>query len=201
MTMPSAIRSSHESCIAFLLLFIGGSTIDLRAQTSDSEPSINSRVRITAPDLRASPVIGTIVEKGEDAWMLELEIPDRNPLEVPLATVTRLEVSRGLQKFVAKGFAYGALGGGVVGALMGFSMGDDDCSGESEAGSFCLEVMSAGDKAVAYGLALGLVGGAIGALSGLFPSETWEDVSFPRPALGLSLPNHGGVGAVLTVRF
>lgn len=200
--MLGAIRSSHESCIAFLLLFIGGSTIDLRAQTSNSEPSVNSRVRITAPDLRASPVIGTIVEKGEDTWMLELEIPDRDPLEVPLATVTRVEVSRGLQKkFVAKGFAYGALGGGIVGALMGFSMGDDDCSGESEAGSFCLEVMTAGDKAVVFGLAVGLVGGAIGAVSGFFPSETWEDAPLPRPALGFSVTNHGGVGAVLTVRF
>jgi hypothetical protein len=158
-------------------------------------------VRITAPEIRAEPIIGTIIEKRAETWIVGLDVPDAAPLEVPLATVNRLEVSRGLQKNTARGLGYGALGGIAVGVLMGLLAGDDDCTREREAGSSCLEVMSAGDKAALFGVTFGILGGAIGAISGLSPTEKWEEVGISRADLGLSFPRHGGVVAALTVRF
>lgn len=201
MNMHSATVCFHGFCIALLLLVLGGPSLDLSAQVHRPEPPTNSRVRITAPEVRPEPIIGTIVEKRPEAWIVGFDNPDAEPLEVPLTTVNRLEVSRGLQRNISRGLGFGALAGSVVGVLMGLSMGDDDCSQERESGSFCLEVMSAGDKAALFGFTFGLLGGAIGAVSGLSPSEKWEEAGLPRGDLGLSLPGHGGVAAVLTVRF
>jgi hypothetical protein len=169
--MHSPTVCFHGFCIALLLLVIAGSSLDLGAQEHRSEPPTNSRVRITAPEVRAEPIIGTLVEKRPKTWVLGFDNPDEEPLEVPLAAVNRVEVSRGLQKNVSRGLGYGALAGSVVGVLIGFSMGDDDCSREREAGSLCLEVMSAGDKAALFGVTFGLLGGAIGAAAGLSPTE------------------------------
>ena len=199
--MHSLTVCFHGFCIALLLLVLGGSRLDLSAQVQVSEPPTNSRVRISAPEVSPEPIIGTIVEKRPETWIVGFDNPDVEPLEVPLATVNRLEVSRGLQRNISRGLGYGALAGSVVGVLMGFVVGDDDCSREREAGSFCLEVMSAGDKAAVFGFTFGLLGGAIGAVSGLSPSEKWEEAVLPRADLGLSLPGHEGVAAVLTVRF
>lgn len=199
--MRFPIHSNRGSVVVLVFLLLGGSRIDLRAQGPPPEPPTDSRVRITAPDLRADPIVGTIVEKKAETWIVDSGIAEVDPLEVPLASVTRVEVSQGLETHVAKGLGIGVLAGSVMGVLIGYAQGDDDCSADREAGSFCLEVMSAGDKAAAFGFGLGLVGGAIGAVSGLFPTEKWEEAALPQPALGLSLAEHRGVAIILTVRF
>lgn len=199
--MRAPTSSFRGLCIALLLLVVGGSDFGLRAQVHPSEPPTDSRVRIIAPEVQAEPIIGTILEKRAEAWIVGLPNLDIEPVEVPFAAVDRVEVSRGLQSNIARGLGYGVLAGGVVGALVGLSMGDDDCSREWEAGSSCLEVMSAGDKAAVFGGALALLGGVIGAISGSSPSERWEEAGIPRADLGLSLPGDGGLAVALTVRF
>jgi hypothetical protein len=158
-------------------------------------------VRITAPDLSAEPIIGTIVEKTAETWIVDSGISGVVPFEIPLASVTRVEVSRGLRTHTAKGFGTGAPAGSVAGALIGYAVGGDDCSAERETGSFCLEIMSAGDKAAVFGLGLGVVGGVIGAALGHNPTEKWEEAALPRPILGLSMAEHRGVALFLTLRF
>jgi hypothetical protein len=182
-------------------LFLGGPRVELRAQIPPTDPPTNSRVRITAPDLNVEPIIGTIVEKRAETWIVDSEIAGVVPFEVPLVSVTRIEVSRGFQRKTAKGLGIGVLVGSVAGVLIGYAQGDDDCRAEREAKSFCLEVMSAGDKAAIFGLGLGVVGGVIGAALGRYPTEQWEEAALPRPALGLSLAEHRGVALFLTVRF
>jgi hypothetical protein len=94
---------------------------------------------------------------------------------LPSQQVARIkETSHGMG--AAEGLGLGVLIGGTIGALAFYSSGDDECNGEGE-GQWCLFTLSAEEKAVLGGIALGGVGGLIGLVVGAAAGSTtiYED--------------------------
>jgi small nuclear ribonucleoprotein (snRNP)-like protein len=76
--------------------------------------------------------------------------------------------------YVASSLGIGVLIGAAVGVFVGLSAGDDP-SGEFFS-------MTAGDKAIAGGLALGLIGGVVGLVGGLLSSTSDETIAINSAA-------------------
>ena len=149
------------------------------------------RVRISS-----SIVKGTLVVVDVNGEVLVLQPLDgREVVGVPLASVQRLAAYRGPRPRGAgalRGGGYGLLIGGVVGAASGFADGDDECDGAVP----CFLPMTARQKAAAGGLALGIVGGALGLLIGaVAPGDRWESIDLP---IGVEAGMVGPGGFALT---
>jgi len=139
------------------------------AQSGALEPG--TRVRVEAPRCVPYPVEGTIVSRRGDA--LRIERSRGNAVTVPIATLTRVEVSRGRSRLA------GALRGGLWGAAAGLGVGVvsvvasngcvGDCSDEPSDREYLLATPAAG----------ALLGAGVGALIG---RERWERVPLPARA-------------------
>jgi hypothetical protein len=125
---------------------------------------------------------------------------EATPITLGVDELSSLSVDRGLRSRWSganRGGIIGAVTGGAAGIVAGLVDGDDRCG----SGEWCLFEMSAGEKAVLGGMALGAAGGVIGAaIGGLFPGRRWETVTLPiraglRPAAG------GGLGLTAAIRF
>lgn len=168
--------------LSLLLLLSGPSVASLAAQRlPDVEPG--TRVRLTAPELRKEQVTGDVLFMNSDTLVIELRNGEN--VEVPVASVERLEISRGPEygKGLLRGAKYGALTGVGVGALF-FLEGvvfDDD------GGFYLIAVPFLTGVAAVSGA---LVGGLVGTI---FPPETWEEIPLsPRPEV-TAVPG-GGIG-------
>ena len=108
---------------------------------------------------------------------------------MPLAQVTRLDVSLGKQRHLIRAAGIGFIVGGVVGAVAGAADGSS-CTGEF----LC---PGAGGGAVLGGVFVGSLGGIIGLIAGVVPSERWERVPLEPRRISIVTPSgsHGrGVG-------
>jgi hypothetical protein len=98
-------------------------------------------------------------------------------------TITRLEVSAGRSTNAWRGLGYGALFGGLIGAVAGYA-GGEDCN---RSNSFiCFD---RGTTAVMGAVGVGIVGGVVGLVAGAFGShERWRFVGLnplvPTVSLG-----------------
>ena len=127
------------------------------------------RVRITAEDSGVIGWTGTLRVLNSDSIVLE------DGLDLPLASVTKLEVYRGKRTRTGEGAGKGF----VIGAFTGVVLGIAACSSP---GAY----VSQGQCAVGGGLVFGaggaLLGGLIGALAG---ADRWEEVSLDRLRVSL----------------
>ena len=136
------------------------------------------RVRLwsSAPPLEGA--VGTVSAVGADSMQVLLN-GRAAPLAVPLASVLRLQVSRGDRADnVARWLRWGMLGGAVAGAAIGAARSPAN-EGAGAAPTGCGEG-SRCDRAVRAGL-VGLGIGAIvgGIFGGITGTERWEDVQLP----------------------
>ena len=150
-----------------------------------------SRVRITHPG--EGTRTGTVVALTADT--LEVRLAGRiEPAHLPLAELTRLDVSRGRERHMGnagKGLVIGA----VAGVVAGLAAGDDDCSNK-------LVCISRPAGAVLGGAFFGGIGGVLGLVSGVIPSESWERVPLQERRVSLVVPAHGrGAGLGLRLAF
>ena len=148
----------HFSITAFVLalaLLAADASSVVGQVTASTVPG--SRVRLTAPYLGLSEAIGTVQEATDEALVVRFEYPRR--LEtVDRSEITAMEVSTRGQRKVLKSVGVGFLVGAVSGVLIGFLSGDDQ-------GSFL--AFTAEEKAVIFGIGLGLTGAAAGLVVGL----------------------------------
>ena len=145
-----------------------------------------TRVRVTHPG--EGTRTGTVVALTPDTLEVRL-VGHAEASHMPLAQVTRLEFSLGRQRHLMRGAGIGFLIGGTVGAATGAAAGSS-CDGEW----LC---PGAGGGAVLGGVFLGSVGGIIGLVAGVVPSERWERVPLDARRISLVTPSsrHGhGVG-------
>jgi hypothetical protein len=148
-----------------------------------------TRVRFSHPGEGSRT--GTVVALTTDT--LEVRLEDRvASAHLPLVEVTRLEVSRGKQRH-PRYAGVGALVGVTVGAVGGFASGEDDCTHKW----VCI---SRPAGALLGGAFLGSVGGVIGLLAGVIPSEEWERVSLEQRRVSLVTPS-GSHGQRVGLRF
>lgn len=146
-----------------------------------------TRVRFSHPG--EGTRTGTFVALTADT--LEVALPGRTePARVPLDQVTRLDVSHGMQRQPLRRAGIGFLVGGVVGAV-GVAAAESGCDRTQD---FCF---GAGDGALIGGIFYGAVGGVLGLVAGMIPSESWEQVKLERQRISLVAPSSGhgrGVG-------
>ena len=99
-----------------------------------------------------------------------------NQVALPLAFVTKVEVSRGKKSNSLIGAGIGALVGAGTGAIIGFSDGDDPPLFSEEPFPF-----SAEQKAAILALMGGAIGAIIGAIIGAnVESERWEEMPLEK---------------------
>ncbi len=164
--------------VFLLVALVLTSSVDLSAQEGLLVAPGDS-VRVTAPTVAPDPLVGTLVSLGADACVLEVA-GHAEPLRLPLASVTGLEVRREGESQTANGAFLGALFGGVAGAGIGIAM----CSGGCEA-----EVPQVAAVYGGIGAGLGLlVGLSIGSESG---PDRWVSVDLQSIRVSLITGRHG----------
>ncbi len=146
------------------------------------------RVRVTAWSVVPGRPVGTVVSLGADTCVLEVE-GRAEPLTLPLASVTRLEVSRGQESNVGKGALTGGLIGAAFGLFVGLIVGSDP--------EFFGENAFANSVAVLGGAGIG-VGAIIGSLS---TSDRWEEVPLERLHVSIVPQRHGGLSVSAAIIF
>jgi len=139
------------------------------------------RVRVTSA-VEATPVRTGVIE-ALDPDTLHLrhtgKAGDTVATAIPMASIARVEVSRGRHSRWLTGLAIGMGAGAAGGAILGASSEDD-------------LLFSSGDKAVIGAVGFGMLGGAVGVVAGaLTKSERWETVPANRVTVTLA-PGPGG---------
>jgi hypothetical protein len=151
-----------------------------------------SRVRVTQPG--EGTRVGTVVQVTADSLEVRFE-PDSLPTHMAVGQVTRLYVSLGKERRVMHRTGVGFLVGSGVGAVWG-AIGESDCDSSE---LFCL---GAGGGALLGGVLIGAVGGIVGMVAGLSPSERWERVPLERRRFSLVAPTTGhGKGLGVSLAF
>ncbi|UCC84511.1 MAG: hypothetical protein JSW46_06175 [Gemmatimonadota bacterium] len=159
---------------------------------AQQEPPVapGDRVRVTAPTIEPDPLVGTFIALGADTCVLEVG-GRAEPLVLPLASVTNLEVSQGHKSKMLKGAVLGLLIGGFVGGVSGAAA----CSG---------------DKCEASAGEMAMYCGAIGAVPGLFigagvgrmsKTDRWEEVPLDQLRVTTALWPRGGLSVGLRIRL
>jgi hypothetical protein len=155
------------------------------AAVASQEPAVinpGDRVRVTAPSVLGGPFAGTVLTRDPDSLVVQGGTETRR---LPLASITRLDLSRGRKSHTLLGAGVGFLvGAGVGGAL--FASDPYSCD---EVHSACI---------VLGAVALGAAGALVGAVTGaLVRTERWAEVPLER--LRLSLIPDGGRALTLRV--
>ena len=178
-----------------MILFLGALLLaplaDLAAQETPSLAP-GARVRVTTSTLNRitwsqNEMIkeGTLVTLYADTLMLRAKGKSA-PLAIPLAHVTRLDVSRGgasRLESVSKGALIGLFACGALAALFVYKLTEG--------------------QGIFYGFLMGSVPGAAigGGIGALMPGERWERVPLERIRVSLSPQRHGGVRLAASFAF
>jgi hypothetical protein len=153
--------------------------ITLGAVKGDAQlPAPGARVRVSANDLSASPVVGVMTASTSDS--IRIALSGRvDTIALATAAIRELEVSTGRRRHTLAGLGYGALGGAVVGATSGY-IGFKPCRDTGFLGCY-LEPNTRG-QATLVGAGIGAVlGMGIGSIVGaLTVTERWTIVPSVR---------------------
>lgn len=157
--------------IALMTTLLWVSKADLTAQGKDFI-EIGALIRVTAPAISTSKLIGTLVALNGDTLLLQAETPTfSNPLAIPLYAITRLEVSRGK----------GSRGKSALkGSMIGFLVALPSTFIVLEANAASLDL---GDDSILMGSLIGGAGGLVvgGLLGSQLPGEhNWEFIPVDR---------------------
>jgi hypothetical protein len=135
---------------------------------AQSSPDCRSGDRVRVRSAVASGEFTVLDHRADTLTLLGARVADT--LEVPLSTVTRLAVHRGLRspgEGAMRGAGYGFLVGAGTGVAAGVLQGDDPPENFIS--------FSAADKALILGAVMGGVGAAVGAIAGhRSPGDRWE---------------------------
>jgi hypothetical protein len=180
--------------LAALLLVVLTQPHTLAAQSPGPAASLapGARLRITTRD-GEKPRIATLVARTADTLQLRMA-GSANTVAMPLADISRLDVSTGQHRNVYKGMILGVLAGGGGGALLG-AASYQPCTSQ------CLFApANAGASAVIGGVAGGALGLVVGSLIGAVRVDDWKRVVPDARRVAVSVrPGARGVG--LAVRF
>ena len=182
-------RSGNERSVSVITTRCFGAIALLlcSASTFPSEPravAVGSRVRVSAAEVGAKPLIGSVVGLEPHAVLVRGE-RSGPPTRVALGPTTTIEVSGGRRSKAGRGAVLGAAVGAMPGLLMTF--GDYNTDPEYSPGAVA-----------AVGAAAGAVVGA--AIGWALKSEKWLPAEAPSVTAGIA-PRRGGVGFSLHVAW
>jgi hypothetical protein len=176
--------------IAGLLVLAIAHPATLLSQAAPTAATLapGARVRITTAGSERQ--IGTVVAQRGDTLLVKW--PEvANAVAVPLAGISRLDVSTGRHRRVVKGLVLGTAVGSVTGALIG-AASYEPCEA-TEAFDCFLEPENRAQSAVVSGVVGGALGLVVGSLVGLARHERWKPVSLGehRVAFAVTPRAHG----------
>ncbi len=177
----------HTTILVAILAFV-----PLASATAQEPPpvKVGDRVRVTAPDLRRRE--GTVQLLTTDSLVMRPEYGAPHRLAIPLASVTRLEVTMPPGSRAGKGALIGLGVAGLGGAvLVGAACASDQLLKDSAGGCAIL-------GAVIFGSGGALVGAIIGAM---ITGTRWEEVPLDRLRLQVAPQRDGRFGFGASVRF
>ncbi len=152
-----------------------------------------ARVRLYASqtaDGRYGRFVGRIVRWVPDSLTLKPE--DDLPVVVPVASINRLEGSRGRKSNSAEGAGIGLLVGAATGAIIGLAS-DTDCGGFGPCGA---------EEVAALAVVFGGLGGVIGLIIGASTTtERWVEVPLDRLRVSFAPQRDGRFALGLSMRF
>ncbi len=178
------MKTSFSIFVLVLLATFLGCAANLQRPDIQEQPLAPSdRIRVSVSKVQGKRFfVGSLVALDADTlkiWINRCEWDLtrflENQVSLPLASVTKVEVSRGKKSNGLIGAGIGALVGAGTGAVIGFSLGDDPpLFGEPFP-------FSAERKAAILALLGGGIGAIIGALIGAkVESEYWEEVPLEK---------------------
>ncbi len=148
------------------------------------------RVRLEAPSMGPTRVVGQVLAAREDG--LRLTLADGREVQVSPVDIRQLEVARGLRSRTVEGAAIGALAGATVllGALIADrGVCDEDLGGCEAYGTFAV-----------IGAASGTLLGAL--IGSQVKTDRWERIPQPQRAMLRIGPTPGkGVAVSLSIAF
>ncbi len=176
----------HTTILVAILAFVPLAS----ATAQDSLPvRAGDRVRVTAPDLGIRKQAGRFAALRADAMVVAVA---DSTMTFPVASMTRLEVSRGQTSRMGPGAGIGLLGGG----LLGYLISSGSCSGERfliRTQETCIRVSTVGGAVV--GTFLGLAVGAV------IMTDRWQEVPLDRVRVSFGPLRDGRLGVGASVRF
>jgi hypothetical protein len=182
-----------------LLVVLVGRPDALLGQAAAPAASLQpgTRVRITQPGQQ--PRIAAVVTGSGDT--LFVRWPEfANTTAIPLAEVSRLEVSTGRHRNVLKGALVGTLSAGAVGGVLGAATYAPCTS--TEAFGCLLEPAGRGESALLGGVVGGVLGLIVGTLVGLPSREGWQRMPLDTRRVSVAVtPRASSTGLGLSVRF
>jgi hypothetical protein len=157
------------------------------------ELAVGSRIRIHPPPSphRVTPTVGHVTRLVADTLYLATESSGQ-VLWYHRSEIGRFDVSVGRRRHVLRGFGIGAGIGALAGVAVGYGSGNDSCTPSER--EWCILVFSREHKAFIAGTAFGVVGGVVGTLIGLRPTDDWRPGAMPRISVRPTVSPGGGVG-------
>ena len=171
------------------LTLVAATSSPMLAQTLPIEPG--DRVRVESEDVSGE---FSIAEATPDALMLRADLAAL-PLQVPLTSLTRLEVQERHRNWLKGGLIGGGIG--LVGGLLVHASFRNDPSCDDPVVDFLVCDTSSRVALIGFPL-LGLGSGLL--VGGLIVSERWEEVPLPNQ-LTVNPSRDGGVPLGYSVRF
>jgi hypothetical protein len=163
-----------------------------------------ARVRVSAP--ATGQVVGTLVRATDDT--VRVALANGSSIAFPSASLSRLELSAGVQHRGWKGAGIGLLAGAGVGSVIGLATYRRTQCDEPLLETFVCSFVDQTSRqvtVVADAAMVGTVGAIVGALVGHAARESWVRVPLPRDGvrMGLTTSMRGSrreLGVALTLR-
>ena len=189
-----------RATIVLALIFLLPAVALLGQSIRDIGPG--ARVRVTAPTLGYRGVVAVVLTRDSQAFILN-RLEQKDTVAVAFDQITALDFSAERHGHMLAGLGIGAVGGALLGVVLGYAEGDDKCVCDPEA-LFCLNCLgatTASEKARFGAATLGLAGGIVGAIAGgSTKSDRWQPVLIPtRTIVGLGKAA-AGVGLRIGLR-
>lgn len=160
-----------------------------------------TRVKVSPSDTASHFLVGPIVSIGGGMLVVDTKTDGPQggpvPVEIPLASIGSIEVSRGMRSHGGTGAVVGLLLGAVGGALWGSATGEETCPENG-----WLPCFEKGEMAVFGAITLGGLGAGLGWLVGhAIRSERWETIPLDNIRVGVAANPDAGVAFAASVRF
>lgn len=179
----------HRSRRTILALALGLASAPAAWTQASAPLPAGSRIRVQtgAPDT-VRTTTGELTVWESDTIALRTRAGEER--RIPLASVTRMDVSRG-KGVVLSHVLIGAGAGTLTGMLVGGAIGYDSCRD-------CFVSSLTTITGAVVGASIGLAAGAL--VGAAIKGERWSRVALDRPAMGV-VPIRGGMAVGFSVRF
>ena len=169
---------------AVLLVLVLTAPNPLAAQTAAPAGQLVPGARVRVTQAGAKPRTGIVVAQTADT--LRVRWPDfSSPDALPVASISRLEVSTGRHRRVLKGMGYGAAAGIAVGGIIG-AVSYEPCDSTEFLG--CLLAPESRTQSAAWGgMVIGTLGLVVGTLAGIPSREGWQQVSLAERRVSVAI--------------